>query len=283
MPRLFVDKLTVIDCSILDPRRGLIGASWSVDIELAGELDEQSMVFDFAKVKRSVKQWIDQEVDHKLLVPTANEKIHIKHANKHSDINFVCENGDVIEHHSPASSLCIIDTKRVSRKVVANFIKARLIDVLPSNVNDVIVTLHEETTAGSFYTYSHGLKKHDGNCQRIAHGHRSKILIWKNGRRSGRLEKELSKRWSDIYLGTCEDVSKMDSHCIEFAYTTEQGNFRLTLPVERVHLMESDSTVECIAEHILDLLEKDMPQHSFKVRAFEGIGKGAIASTQIFE
>ena len=279
MPRLFVDKLTVIDCSILDPQRGLIGASWTVDIELAGELDEQSMVFDFAKVKRRVKQWIDQEVDHKLLVPTADERIDIQRANKQTDIHFVCENGDSIDHHSPESSLCIIDAKRASRDVVETYIKERLFDVLPNNVSDVVVALHEEASPGSFYTYSHGLKKHDGNCQRIAHGHRSRIQIWKNGRRNGRLEKEFSKRWSDIYIGTCEDVIKMESNSIKFAYTTEQGNFRLTLPVERVHLMESDSTIECIAEHILDLLEKDMPQHTFKVRAFEGIGKGAIAAS----
>jgi 6-pyruvoyl-tetrahydropterin synthase len=279
MPRLFVDNLTVIDCSILDPKRGLIGASWSVDIELGGELDKQSMVFDFSKVKKTIKQWIDHEVDHKLLVPTDYEGSTLSQDGENTDITFIPNTNEQIEHSSPTSSLCRIHTKRISRKGVREYIVKGLAKVLPDNVNDIKVTLNIEASTGRYYSYSHGLKKHDGNCQRIAHGHRSKIEIWKNKRRNRKLESQLAARWQDIYLGTSEDVSEFAHGQVRFGYQTDQGVFSLTLPEERVYLIDSDTTVECIAEHLLSVLEQEMPNSSFKVRAYEGISKGAIAES----
>ncbi|MGK0373861.1 MAG: 6-pyruvoyl-tetrahydropterin synthase [Arenicella sp.] len=279
MPRLFVDNLTVIDCSILDPQRGLIGASWSVNIELGGELDKQSMVFDFSKVKKIIKQWIDHEVDHKLLVPSKYDGATLSVDGKNTSIDFTPETNQKIKHTSPSSSLCCIEGKRISRKKVAEHITKGLAQVLPGNVDDIRVTLNQEAGFGRYYTYSHGLKKHDGNCQRIAHGHRSKIEVWKNNRRNRKLETQLAARWQDIYLGTSEDVSEFAHSQVRFDYQTDQGIFSLTLPEDRVYLMNSDTTVECIAEHLLSVLEQEMPNASFKVRAFEGISKGAIAES----
>ncbi len=49
--------------------RHLHGHNASVEIELASEeLDERGMVYDFSEIKRTVKKWIDDNVDHVMLL-----------------------------------------------------------------------------------------------------------------------------------------------------------------------------------------------------------------------
>lgn len=277
MPHLFVDNLTVIDCSVLDPQRGLIGASWIVDIALFGELDQQSMVFDFGHVKKRIKQIIDETVDHKLLVPLQHPQTQVQATNGITHLLFTDQHEQTIEHVSPDDALCLIDTLTIDHAAVITFLNAKIMAELPDNVSDLELSFRQEDDYAFYYCYSHGLKKHDGNCQRIAHGHRSRIQIWENGDRSRTWENRWSDQWQDIYIGSEEDVVQRDEQRTRFAYDAPQGHFELELNNERVYLIDSDSTVECIAEHVAQCLKQAHPESSLRVKAFEGVGKGAIA------
>lgn len=281
MAHLFVENLTVIDCSLLDAQRGLIGASWIVDIDLVGELDSQSMVFDFGHVKRDIKRLIDEHVDHKLLVPSQYSALEINETINNTRVNsalsFTCENGEKIEHLSPLEAITLIDTKHISQQAVIDYLINIIQPNLPNNVEKLILTLRQEDDYAFYYCYSHGLKKHDGNCQRIAHGHRSRIQIWENGDRSRTWENRWSDLWKDIYIGTQTDIKSETDNRIRFAYDAPQGHFELEMDKHRIYTINADSTVECIAAHIAAELKKKHPDSSIKVKAFEGVGKGAIA------
>jgi len=147
MPRLFVNNLTAIDCSILDPKRGLIGASWAVDIELEGDLDHQSMVFDFAKVKKTIKRIIDSEVDHKLVIPTAYKNVVVDDSKQSVCVDFKLKGGEQLQHRSASQALCLIDCKRITRNKVITFLTEKIHQALPNNVQDVSVQLRKEKTA----------------------------------------------------------------------------------------------------------------------------------------
>ena len=165
---------------------------------------------------------------------------------------------------------------------------------LPGNIYGLQLSLRTEQTDTPYYHYSHGLKKHDGNCQRIVHGHRSKIVIEMDGVRNGALEAQWGERWRDIYLGSEEDMINAallnlsekakqniaDGQCedhIGFAYDASQGRFEMLMPASECEVLPHDSTVECLAQFIAEQLKQDSPASSFKVFAFEGVGKGAVA------
>lgn len=281
MPRLFVDQLTVIDCSYLDPDRGLVGESWIVDLELGGELDAQGMLFDFGLVKKRVKAAIDELVDHKLLVP-----LHMAGLQLSSDADQVALSqplsaGGTIELRAPPCAVCLLEAPAIEPAAVERFLAQALVERLPANVARVRVGLRCEPIEGAFYQYSHGLKKHQGQCQRIAHGHCSCLYILREGVRVPALEREWAERWCDIYIGTREDLRGKEQRegreHYRFAYTAAEGAFELLLPAQRCYLLETDSTVEHIAEHLAEQLQRAQPDARFEVRAFEGVGKGALA------
>lgn len=290
--QLFVNDLTVIDFSYCCPQRGIVGESWLVDVLLDGSLNEMSMVLDFAVVKKQIKAIIDDAVDHKLLLPMEHASITVTDSTEQAGHEFVDFNSSKGSYflQSPQSAFAKIASDKITIASVTTHLSAIISAQLPQNIQGLTLTLRPEKIDGAYYHYTHGLKLHDGNCQRIAHGHRSKIHLYKNGERSIALEDIWSMRWQDIYLASEADrINRADIKLSTqakanltpdhqfFSYLAPQGRFDIAVPKIVLDVVDCDSTVELLADFILRQLKKQAPNDSFKVVAFEGVAKGAIA------
>lgn len=290
--QLFVNDLTVIDFSYLCPERGMVGESWIVDIVLDGSLNEQSMILDFGRVKKQIKRIIDGAVDHKLAIPAEHRFTQVT---RHEDgnsywVDFMRPEQRSIHLFCPADAFAFIDADAVTMASVTDYLRAVIKRELPENVEGLELLLRAEEIPGAFYHYTHGLKKHDGNCQRIAHGHRSRLYIAVDNERSASLEAEWAETWRDIYLGSAEDVVPLEqvkrsvaardvseqSH-VAYSYTADQGLFELLVPRSENYIIPTDSTVECIAAYLATTIKQQRPQSAIRVTAYEGVGKGAIS------
>ncbi|WP_318507848.1 6-pyruvoyl trahydropterin synthase family protein [Photobacterium leiognathi] len=290
--KLFVRDLTVIDASYLCTERGMVGESWILDVVMSGELNEMSMVLDFSRVKKQIKQLVDQYVDHRLIVPAKSPAINTAATTTGYVTVDLMREDKSIHLHCPEQAFCFIDAETVTIESVTEHVYQVLKGNLPENVQGLEITLRHETINGAFYHYSHGLKKHDGNCQRIAHGHRSPIELLVNGERNAELEKQWAKRWQDIYLGSQEDVLSVSelnlSECAKqvtdethygFRYTAPQGEFELAIARSETEMLSTDTTVELLAGYIAEKVKPSLSDSDvLEVVAYEGVGKGAMAT-----
>ncbi len=291
--QLFVNDLTVIDFSYLCKNRGIVGESWIVDVLLEGTLNEMSMVLDFGVVKKQIKAIIDEAVDHKLLLPLSEPALRLSESSYNQEHQFVDFDSAVGNYYlqSPACAFAKIEAKVIDIPTVTAHLTSIIMQQLPDNVVGLTLNLRPEKIDSDYYHYTHGLKLHDGNCQRIAHGHRSTIQIFENEQRSQKLEQEWCKRWQDIYIASeCDRIEQSqvqlskdalnnltpDHHF--FSYHAPQGRFDIAVPGSILEVVDCDSTVELLADWIARQLKSQSKQSSFKVIAFEGVGKGAIAN-----
>lgn len=291
--QLFVDDLTVIDFSYLCKERGIVGESWIVDVLLDGSLNEQSMVLDFAIVKKQIKAIIDDAVDHKLLLPTQEKALTVKDSTYHQNhqtLDFLSDRASYFLQ-SPKCAFALIDCLKITITSVTQYLNRIIMAELPNNVQGLTLTLRPENITDDYYHYTHGLKLHDGNCQRIAHGHRSKIQIFVDGEKNAQLEHDWCKRWQDIYIASEGDrIAKSEIELSEqamlnltpdhqyFSYTAPQGRFDIAVDKKVLDIVDCDSTVELLAGFIARQLKKELPANSIKVIGYEGVAKGAIVS-----
>ena len=284
--KLFVKNLTHVDLSYFCPVRGVLGESWQADIVLTGKLNDESMVCDFSIVKKMIKQWLDTHIDHKLAVPANHESSAIKTLDDgRSSFSFEHQNGQRFACTAPEQAFAQLPVDEITADNAAKWVEEQILDLLPAELEAVSVHFHPEHSNEAQYQYSHGLKKHDGNCQRIVHGHRSVIEIYRNGERDRTLDQDWSARWNDIYLGTQEDligiIDEDGQRYHHFSYAASQGLFELIIRSDQVYMLDCDSTVESLSSHVAQQLAKENPGDTIEVHAFEGIGKGAISELKV--
>jgi len=285
--KLFVRDLTVIDSTYLDAQRGFVGESYIVDVTLAGGLNEMSMILDFSLVKKKIKAIIDAEVDHKLIVPHASSKCTVTMETQRTQVDYKLNDNSYIQLKCPNEAYCLLESEQITIEVLETYLEDIILLQLPDNVGELTIKLRPEQIDTPFYHYTHGLKKHDGNCQRIAHGHRSKLDIFINDELDLSLVQDWANRWQDIYLLSSEDIVQVTDlsfapksthvETLSSAYHAPQGYFELLIPAHRAEILPRDTTVEELAQFICEQTKKRVGSDSVTVYAYEGVGKGAIS------
>lgn len=275
--KLFVDNLTNVDFSYLHPQRGLLGESWLVQLVLDGRLNDQGMICDFGIVKKAVKAWMDKHIDHALLVATGLPRLQHARQDGETRIDWLYPDGQHFYCRSPEQAITLVGEPDINPHTLAAWCKEQLLALFPDEVQGLELAFVPERIDGAFYHYSHGLHQHDGNCQRIAHGHRSKIEIHLNDQREEALEAVWGERLRDIYIGTRSHLISKADGMHHYRYDAPQGEFELKLPAQYCYDIDTETTVEQIAQHLACAIKQEHPDSDVQVRAFEGVGKGAIA------
>lgn len=272
---LFYKAITVVDAAILDEQYGLMGQSWYLDVKLTGIIDNESVIADFSKIKQKIKVHVDQEVDHRLII---DKKLVQEKMNAYF-LSFNYSNGKKhLEYVAPKESLCLLE-ENFSVKALENHLCNLISKISPSNVIKVECSLREEELDRHFH-YTHGLKQHYGNCQRLFHGHRNTIEIFKNGIRNleweNRIIKEVFK--NNVHFAYCENIVKqIINENIALSYKSSQGHYSCILPKEDVFIMPCETTIENISQFFANWIKNNWGEKSdeIEVIAYEGIGKGA--------
>jgi 6-pyruvoyl-tetrahydropterin synthase len=294
---LFYKHVTVLDYAYLDHHLGLVGDALIVDMELVGDLDKEGVVFDFSYAKKKVKEIIDRDCDHRLCIPrnlmTADGNDNIALSFKYGQAE------EVLHYTSPREGVCEIPSDYVTKDSIKTYLENTIIDELPKNIVSVKLTLREEELPEDKPTfhYTHGLKEHYGNCQRLFHGHRNTVDVFVNGKRREDFEQWLAKdlfknnvhfcKWENVVNKS--EVEKITGQnpsgrfdelpMVEIEYTSAQGTFNGKLPGRAVYFLDTETTVELLSIHFAKLVKEKVGESDIvTVHAYEGIAKGSTTT-----
>lgn len=298
---LFYENVTVLDYAYLDDHHGPVGNSLIVNVELIGQTGDDGVLYDFSNAKSKVKEIIDRDCDHRLVVPRGISKT--KDGKVYTDYEFGYSRSS-LEYTCPEDGICEIPYSHVSYANLSSYLEEIVLKEMPKNVISVKVGLTQEESDDNacYFHYTHGLKDHYGNCQRLFHGHRSTLKVFVNGEREEEIEDSICRDTlsGNIHFAYWENVSNknelLNSMGLKYddilpegrlenipnvvlSYNSSQGSFLATINPSSVYFLNQETTVENLSIHFAELIKSSLDDRDkVSVYAFEGIGKGAIAT-----
>jgi 6-pyruvoyl-tetrahydropterin synthase len=291
---LFVRDVGKIDSALFDPGFGIIGQSWYVDVWLTGTLDENGFVFDFSPLKALIRQTLASTLDHALIIPVGSQTVQFSEFGADERWTLKSKSRSDAresrwEYSSPKGSVFPVHTVALKTANIEQEFGRILRHRLPPSVQHLAVKLREESIAPTeaSYRYTHGITGHNGLCQRLFHGHRSRIEIYIGEERRPDLEHFVVREifGTNVHIATLDQIKSGDGEIgqrgktdapITLAYTGSLGSFEASIPASRVFFVEGETSVESLAREVARLIKREeKPNEKVRAVCYEGIDKGA--------
>ncbi len=288
---LINNSLTVIDYAYVDETGGVRGDSLLVDVSLQGHTDQEGVIFDFSKAKKLIKKIIDEKVDHTLVI----SKSLVKEESKER----YCITNKKFHYSAPKEAFCVLDVDIITDEALRVYLERELLKQMTANIKNVAISLRRESDGENkyYFNYTHGLKDHYGNCQRLIHGHRSTIRVFKNEKRDFNLEADLFSMignsthfayWKNVanrddilskinqnHITNIEGRLDIDEQ-VNITYVSSQGEYQGVFDLLDVYFLNEETTIENLSIHFAKKLYATTDQKDqIMVYISEGIGKGA--------
>jgi len=127
----------------------LHGHNYRARVELEGELDENSYVFDFVTLKRIMRRLVD-EIDHKMLLPLNNRFLELREADgeievRYRDRRYVFPRDDVVLLPIPNT------TAEMLACYLADRLKTELVQYGTANLTALAVEVEESFGQSAWY------------------------------------------------------------------------------------------------------------------------------------
>ncbi|MEQ8789054.1 MAG: 6-pyruvoyl tetrahydropterin synthase family protein [Pirellulaceae bacterium] len=107
----------------------LHGHNWGVAVEVEGPLDENQYVVDFIALRDLLKQ-ITDELDHRMLLPTAHPTIHVEVGEREVEVRF-----EDRRWVFPRDDCAVLPIRNTTAELLAQYIGKRLLDTLKTQAS----------------------------------------------------------------------------------------------------------------------------------------------------